>query len=68
MGVASSRAKTVAFSDPYVEIPCSFLVPKGKQSSKSGILIEVGVFLLQKLRYLGHLWTDLANNFGDLLP
>ena len=30
MGVASSRAKTVAFSDPYVEIPCSFLVPKGE--------------------------------------
>ena len=30
MGVASSRAKTVAFSDPYVEIPCSFLVPMGE--------------------------------------
>ena len=32
MGVAASRAKTVAFSDPYVELPCSFLVPKGKVS------------------------------------
>ena len=29
LGAAASRARTVAFSDPYVEIPCSFLVPNG---------------------------------------
>ena len=27
MGVDPKRAQTVAFSDPYVEIPCSFLAP-----------------------------------------
>ena len=27
MGVDPKRAQTVAFSDPYVDIPCSFLAP-----------------------------------------
>ena len=33
-------------------------------TSESGNVIEVGVFLLQKLRFLGRLWTDLAKILG----
>ena len=32
------------------------------------IVIEVGIFWLQKLRQIGRLWTDLANILWDLWP
>ena len=36
--------------------------------SESSNVIEVAVFLLQKLRQIGRLWTDLATILGDLFP
>lgn len=32
IGADPARAKTIAFSDPYSEIPCSFLVPNGDRN------------------------------------
>ena len=54
MGVASSRAKTVAFSDPYAEIPCSFLVPKG-------IHLFIKIILSANQKYPIHLISRIEN-------